>query len=77
MSGMIAPLIVLAHELGLSVVAEQVETAHVRDELVRLGADELQGFIFSKPLPIDELGEHLDVASEGRPLEPPGEVPVA
>ena len=77
MSGMIAPPIVLAHELGLSVVADQVETEHVRDDLVRLGADELQGFIFSKPLPIDELGEHLDVASEGRPLEPAGEVPVA
>lgn len=76
MSGMIAPLIVLAHELGLSVVAERVETEHVRDELVRLGADELQGFIFSKPLPIDELADHLDVGSGELPHGPAEEVPV-
>ncbi|HWH84550.1 MAG TPA: EAL domain-containing protein [Burkholderiaceae bacterium] len=40
----------LAHALGLKVVAEGVETASQRDALVRMGCDELQGFLFAKPM---------------------------
>ena len=45
----------LAHDLGLSVVAEGVETAQQRDWLVEQGCDELQGYLFSKPVPEDEF----------------------
>jgi diguanylate cyclase (GGDEF)-like protein len=40
----------LAHALGLKVVAEGVETARQRKVLVELGCDELQGFLFAKPM---------------------------
>ena len=41
----------LAHALSLKVVAEGVETPQQRDILVELGCDELQGFLFAKPMP--------------------------
>jgi len=45
----------LAHALELSVVAEGVETEAQRDILVRLGCDELQGFLFARPMPAHDL----------------------
>jgi diguanylate cyclase (GGDEF)-like protein len=40
----------LAHALGLKVVAEGVETERQRDILLTLQCDELQGFLFAKPM---------------------------
>ena len=40
----------LAHALGLKVVAEGVETPRQQRALVELGCDELQGFLFAKPM---------------------------
>jgi diguanylate cyclase (GGDEF)-like protein len=40
----------MAHSLQLRVVAEGVETEGQRDELMRLGCDELQGYLFAKPM---------------------------
>jgi diguanylate cyclase (GGDEF)-like protein len=40
----------LAHALGLKVVAEGVETRRQHKVLVELGCDELQGFLFAKPM---------------------------
>ena len=45
----------LAHALGLAVVAEGVETAAQRDLLRRLGCDELQGYLFARPVPAGQL----------------------
>jgi diguanylate cyclase (GGDEF)-like protein len=45
----------LAHNLGLRVVAEGVETGSVWDELARLGCDAAQGFYLSRAVPADEL----------------------
>jgi EAL domain-containing protein (putative c-di-GMP-specific phosphodiesterase class I) len=39
----------LAHELNVLVVAEGVETTAERDELVSIGCDFLQGYLFAKP----------------------------
>lgn len=41
----------LAHNLGLSVVAEGVETAAVLERLRALGCDEVQGYHISRPMP--------------------------
>jgi len=40
----------LAHALGLKVVAEGVETLRQHKILVDLGCDELQGYLFAKPM---------------------------
>ena len=40
----------LAHALGLKVVAEGVENERQQRILVQLGCDELQGFLFAKPM---------------------------
>ena len=40
----------VARTLGLRVVAEGVETEAQRDILVRMGCDELQGFLFARPM---------------------------
>jgi EAL domain-containing protein (putative c-di-GMP-specific phosphodiesterase class I) len=40
----------LAHNLGLEVVAEGVETQEVADRLKELGCDKFQGFLFSRPV---------------------------
>jgi EAL domain-containing protein (putative c-di-GMP-specific phosphodiesterase class I)/PleD family two-component response regulator len=41
----------LGHSLGMSVIAEGVETEAQRDCLQRLGCDHYQGYLFSRPVP--------------------------
>jgi diguanylate cyclase (GGDEF)-like protein/PAS domain S-box-containing protein len=55
----------LAHNLGLTVVAEGVEDAAALDMLVAYGCDCAQGYLFSRPLPADELTEWLAVSPFG------------
>jgi diguanylate cyclase (GGDEF)-like protein len=45
----------MAIALNFRVVAEGVETVGQRDLLVEMGCDELQGFLFSMPVPADEI----------------------
>jgi diguanylate cyclase (GGDEF)-like protein len=45
----------LSHALGLKVVAEGVETQEQAQILARLQCDELQGFLFAKPMPENAL----------------------
>jgi diguanylate cyclase (GGDEF)-like protein len=52
-------LIGLGHNLGLSVVAEGVESAEVWDELKVLGCDSAQGYSMSRPIPPDKLDDWL------------------
>ncbi len=56
-------IIDLAHNLGLKVVAEGVDTKDAWDTLTILGCDHSQGFYMSKPLPEDVLTEWLEVSS--------------
>ncbi len=45
----------LAHNLGLTVVAEGVETLAILDRLRALSCDEAQGYHISRPLPADDF----------------------
>lgn len=49
-------LVRMAHALSLRVVAEGVETEAQRDLLVMMGCDELQGFLFARPMSARALG---------------------
>lgn len=48
-------IIVMAHELGLKVIAEGIETADQRDLLLRAGCDFGQGFLFSDAIPPERM----------------------
>jgi diguanylate cyclase (GGDEF)-like protein len=51
----IASIIDLGHRLGLTVVAEGVESALSAQRLAELRCDELQGFHFARPMPAEEV----------------------
>jgi len=53
-------IIVMAHKLGIKVVAEGVETEEQRKMLVAAGCDFGQGFLFAKPMPAAEFDRYLE-----------------
>jgi EAL domain-containing protein (putative c-di-GMP-specific phosphodiesterase class I) len=46
---------VMAHKLGMKVIAEGVETEEQRSILMEAGCDYGQGFLFCKPVSSSEL----------------------
>ncbi len=58
-SAVVTAIIALARALGLRVIAEGVETLRQMEVLHRLGCSLMQGFLFSKALPPDELERWL------------------
>jgi diguanylate cyclase (GGDEF)-like protein len=51
--------IVLAHNLGIKVIAEGVENHEQLQALNAMGCNEIQGYLFSRPLPVDQFSELL------------------
>ncbi len=55
----------LAHNLGLTVVAEGVEKEKIYQRLIEMGCDVAQGFLISKPIPIDQFERFLTDRDNG------------
>jgi diguanylate cyclase (GGDEF)-like protein len=62
-SPIVVAVIALAHGLGLKVVAEGVETDRQLERLRELGCDEMQGFLFSRPVPPERFEQLLMLES--------------
>ena len=52
---LVSTMVMLAHTLKLQVVAEGVEAEAQREMLVQMGCDQLQGYLYSPPLPLEKL----------------------
>lgn len=73
-ASIVAATVAMTHKLGKSVIAEGVETEAQMAFLRRLDCDQMQGFLFSKPLPAAEIavmlregrGYHLEEEEKGR-----------
>jgi EAL domain-containing protein (putative c-di-GMP-specific phosphodiesterase class I) len=57
---LVASVVQLAHTLGLEPLAEGVETEEQRKFLVEIGCRYGQGFLFSRPLPEDQIKPFYD-----------------
>jgi EAL domain-containing protein (putative c-di-GMP-specific phosphodiesterase class I) len=63
-TAIVSSIIALAHGLDLNVVAEGVETEEQRKLLLLLRCDQMQGYLFSRPLAKDKMEEMLMVESK-------------
>ena len=62
-------IIQMSHRLKMKVVAEGVESAQQVELLKQMGCDFIQGYYYSKPLPMDELLDFIqfwEVEHQGR-----------
>ena len=56
---MVATIVTIAHNLGMDVVAEGVETNQQLSFLAELDCEQLQGYLYSKPLSTDQFQKYL------------------
>lgn len=52
-------IIAMGHQFGYRIVAEGVETEEIKQRLVLWGCDELQGYLFSKPLGMEIFEQYV------------------
>jgi EAL domain-containing protein (putative c-di-GMP-specific phosphodiesterase class I) len=65
-AAIVKAIVTLAKALGLSVIAEGVETLAQQEFLLALGCVEAQGFRFSKPLDAESITRVLAVVRSAR-----------
>lgn len=57
-------IVQLADKLGLISVAEGIETQEQLELMRHFGCNELQGFLFSRPLPADQFADLLEASTD-------------
>ncbi|HVC37910.1 MAG TPA: bifunctional diguanylate cyclase/phosphodiesterase, partial [Gammaproteobacteria bacterium] len=70
----ISTIIAMAHNMGLYVIAEGVETEAQRFALATLGCHGYQGYLISKPLPVREFERWLKTPRPPLELDPPAQL---
>ena len=55
----VASIVELANRLNIKVISEYVETEEHWNKLKELGCDWYQGYLFSKPISLDEFIEYI------------------
>jgi diguanylate cyclase (GGDEF)-like protein len=58
-SVIVQAVIIIANALGMTTVAEGVETADQQTLLKALGCDEVQGYLYSRSMPVDKIPEFI------------------
>lgn len=58
-AAIVRSLIALAHDLGMAVVAEEVERREQLDFLLQLDCEYIQGFLFSRPMTAEAFGDFV------------------
>jgi diguanylate cyclase (GGDEF)-like protein len=67
----VSAVVDLAHVLGMGVVAEGVETIEQHATVAGMGCNSCQGFLFARPMPVDELTALVHRTPIGAPLQLP------
>jgi diguanylate cyclase (GGDEF)-like protein len=67
-SAIVAAIVDLAHLLGMTVVAEGVETADQHRAITALGCESWQGYYFARPMSAGEVDELIGPADDDRRL---------
>lgn len=73
----VSAVVELAHQLGMTVVAEGVETVEQHALLAALGCDHCQGFYFARPMSAGDLQSLVRDPVAGRPSHLPMLAPIA
>jgi EAL domain-containing protein (putative c-di-GMP-specific phosphodiesterase class I) len=64
-SKIVSAVVDLAHALGMTVVAEGVETVEQYREVAALGCESSQGYYFARPMSVNELRGRMRAARKG------------
>jgi EAL domain-containing protein (putative c-di-GMP-specific phosphodiesterase class I) len=56
---LVRSMIGLSHDLSYRVVAEGVETVEAADQLAAMGCDEAQGYLYARPLEVEQFDAWL------------------
>jgi EAL domain-containing protein (putative c-di-GMP-specific phosphodiesterase class I) len=65
-SVIVQAVIIIANALGMTTVAEGVETADQQALLKALGCDEVQGYLYSRSMPVDKIPEFIATWESGK-----------
>lgn len=58
-------IVALGHSLGLTVIAEGIETRSQAESLLNLGCDLGQGYLYARPMPAEKVAQYLEAQASG------------